>query len=88
MLREDLGEPPVVLRIETREEAAIALDEVVLPAAERGVTDSEHVSVWTLVSHVLHPSTPVGPPCGWPWRSNRLEAWIGPFAATAPGLVA
>ena len=28
---------------------------------------------------VLHPSTPVGPPCGWPWRSNPLEAWIGPF---------
>ena len=67
---EDLGEPPVVLRVEPREEADVALDEVVLPAAERSVSHGEYVTGGSLACHVSHPSTPVGPPCGWPHRST------------------
>ena len=50
-----------------------------------GVSDSGHLSVWTLVCHVLHPSTPVGPSV---WMALALysgfEARITAFLATSP----
>lgn len=42
---------PAVLRVEPGEEADVSLDVVVLPAAERIVSDGEDVTGWTLACH-------------------------------------